>query len=83
MNIYIGNLPKDFEPPVITPKTEIRSKINDVFKNVDWTDQNWSVYDDEGFSIEFSLAGDEPVNSFTLHERGNGKNPNPGKGGQR
>lgn len=72
-----NNLPNDFMPPNIGDKAYIREKINQVFHNTDWSDKNWGVYDGKGFSIEFSLSAEEPLNSFTLLVRGNG-NPLPG-----
>jgi len=50
----------------------LRQRIADFLPGVDWSDQTWGIYDGSGFSIEFNVGKDEPIDSMMLHVRGGG-----------
>jgi hypothetical protein len=68
----VAELPTDFAPEVIGPATAIRDVINSAFPHVDWSNPVWGIYMAADYSLEFSLANIESVNTFSVYVRGTG-----------
>lgn len=54
------------------PAAEVRDAVSAVLLGVDWSDCTWGLYGGDGFSIEFNVGGDDPIQSMMLHVRGGG-----------
>ncbi|MGB3295145.1 MAG: hypothetical protein WBB01_19350 [Phormidesmis sp.] len=39
---------------------------------MDWSDPTWGLYSGNGYSIEFSIGDDDPIQDMMLHVRGGG-----------
>lgn len=51
---------------------QVRAAISAALRTVDWSDPAWGLYSGDGFSIEFSVGREDPVQSIMLHVRGGG-----------
>jgi hypothetical protein len=51
---------------------EVRRNIAAALPGVDWRDPTWGLYDGDGFSIEFNVGQDDPIQNMMLHVRGGG-----------
>ena len=51
---------------------EVRRKISLCLPETDWSDPNWGAYEGDGFTCEFNLGADDPVDGFMIHVRGGG-----------
>lgn len=60
----------DFRP--LGAAHQVRQDISSHLAEVDWTDASWGRYEGDGFSIEFNVGGDDPIQSAMLHVRGGG-----------
>src|SRR5690348_1964040 len=67
----LDDLAKDRMLPLGTT-SEVRAAISAGLPNVDWSDPSWGLYAGSGFSIEFSIGKDDPVQNIMLHVRGGG-----------
>jgi hypothetical protein len=69
----VEDIPQDFRPNPILP----RSRIFEVFKEVapftDFSDPNWWRVQCDVFSIEVNINAEDPSCGFTLHIRGSGE----------
>ncbi len=50
----------------------VRESVSATIPTVDWTDPAWGVFDGDGFSIEFNVGKDDPIQNMMLHVRGGG-----------
>jgi hypothetical protein len=50
----------------------VRERISAILPDVDWTDPAWGIYLGDGFSIEFNVGSDDPIENMMLHVRGGG-----------
>jgi hypothetical protein len=66
----ISDIPDDFEPRPIGPRSRILDAIKAVAPLADLSNPEWIVIDGEGFSIEGDLGQEEEVESFAFHVRG-------------
>lgn len=64
---------KDYQPPILGKRSDLISKLSEIFSNLDFTDENWGVMNGDGFSIEFNIGSEEDVYSIMLHIRGGGE----------
>jgi len=64
-------VPDDFRPtrPLCT-HAELVAKIQAIAPETDFSDPAWGVLDGDGFSIEFNVGTDDPVEQMMLHVRG-------------
>jgi hypothetical protein len=69
----IGEIPKDYKPPPLGPRSEIIAKISSIFPQTDFSDRSWGTLTVPGCHIEFSMGSDQVINSFAMHVRGAGK----------
>jgi hypothetical protein len=60
----------DCEP--LGPAAEVRERIAALLPGVDWSDPTWGLYAGNGFSIEFNVGDDDPIDNVMLHIRGGG-----------
>lgn len=52
-------------------RDEIIKVIENVFRDVDFTDKSWGMLDRDDYSIEFNMGGDNiSIDSIMLHVRG-------------
>ena len=51
---------------------QVRAAISAALPDVDWSDPTWGLYEGDGFSIEFNVGDDDPIQSMMLHVRGGG-----------
>lgn len=65
----VSEIPADFSPRTLGPRTEIIAKIKEVVPTADFSDPSWGLVDGPGYSIEISL-GDDEVNCFAFHVHG-------------
>jgi hypothetical protein len=65
-----SEMPNDFRPDPIGSLEEVRKSLHDALPDIDFGDPSWGVLDGRGWSIEFSIGRNEPVESVTLHVRG-------------
>lgn len=54
------------------PAADVRKQISSLLPGVDWSDPTWGCYEGDGFSIEFSVGADDPIDNMMLHVRGGG-----------
>ncbi len=52
--------------------SDVREAISAALPTVDWSDPTWGGYLGEGFSIEFNMGNDDPIQDMMLHVRGGG-----------
>jgi hypothetical protein len=60
----------DFNP--LGPADEVRDKLSSHLPGIDWSDPAWGIFRGDGFSIEFNVLEDDPIQSIMLHVRGGG-----------
>jgi len=58
----------DFEP--LGPAAVVRQKLSELLPGIDWSDPTWGIYRGDGFSIEFNVGEDDPIENIGLHVRG-------------
>src|SRR5690242_2439955 len=51
---------------------DVRTSISAALPDVDWSDHTWGLYGGNGFSIEFNVGDDDPIQNIMLHVRGGG-----------
>ena len=68
--VSVADIPDDFEPGPIGSRSDVTTKILEVFPSTDFTDPNWGIIDGPDWSIEVSVSEREPCTGFALHVRG-------------
>lgn len=68
----VAEIPHDFKPVDLGPRSELIRKIQSVVPSADFTDPSWGQIETSDFSVEVSLGEEEPINSIMLHIRGGG-----------
>lgn len=66
----IDEIPKDFHPRPLGPRSQIIATIAALYPQCNFSDPSWGTLQLPGCSIEFSLGKDEDVKSFAMHVRG-------------
>jgi hypothetical protein len=54
------------------PAAEVRASISSKLPRTSWDDPAWGVFEGDGFSIEFNVGEDDPIDDMMLHVRGGG-----------
>jgi hypothetical protein len=54
------------------PAVQVRDGVSAVLSGVDWSDRTWGLYGGDGFSIEFNVGDEDPIQNMMLHVRGGG-----------
>jgi hypothetical protein len=65
-----GDIPSDFKPADLGPRSEIIRKIRDIVPFANFEDPAWGQVDGPGFSIEINLGAEPIVHGFAFHARG-------------
>jgi hypothetical protein len=60
----------DYAP--LGPAAEVRQHVSLLLPGVDWSNPTWGIYGEDGFSIEFNVGKEDPIESMMLHVRGSG-----------
>ncbi len=68
----LDHLPDDWRPEPLGSGEEVRRRISAHLPGVDWSDPAWGLYGGDGFTFEFNVGREEPVESFAVHVRGGG-----------
>src|SRR4051812_33315008 len=72
----LGEWPVSDDPahglPCLGTGDEVRSRISAHLPGVDWSTPAWGLYGGDGFTFEFSVGPEEPVDHFAVHVRGGG-----------
>lgn len=55
------------------PAAQVRAAVSAVLAGVDWSDHTWGLYGGDGFSIEFNVGKEDPIQNMMLHVRGGGE----------
>ena len=63
-------LPKDWQPGPVGPKKDLIAKILEILPTTNFSDPTWGQYAGEGFSVEFNVGSEDPIESIMLHVRG-------------
>lgn len=67
----VTDIADDFTPrPLQIPKEDLIRAIRSRWHDADTSDTAWVIAQHDDWSIEFSLGGEDPVDSFALHVRG-------------
>lgn len=66
----VADIPDDFCPSTLGPRTELIAAIRNVLPGTVFSDPAWGVLDEADYSIEFNMGNDEEVGSIMLHIRG-------------
>jgi hypothetical protein len=51
---------------------DVRAGIAAALPQTSWDDPTWGIFDGDGFSIEFNVGDDDPIDNMMLHVRGGG-----------
>ena len=66
-------LPEDWMPGNICTHKYLKNEIIKLFPKINNDDSSWMMLDEETYSIEFNVGEDDPINTITLHVRGDDK----------
>lgn len=70
--ITIEEIPRDYEPVPLGSVAEILDRLQAAFVDLDLSDPTWGDLERAGWSIEFNIGREDPVQSIMLHVRGGG-----------
>jgi hypothetical protein len=68
----IDEIPDDFTPAPLGPRSEVITDILRVVPDIDFTDSTWGMLERPTFSIEFNMGSEAICSGFMLHVRGGG-----------
>src|ERR1700746_942605 len=68
----IEDIPQDFQPGPILPRTRIVEVFKEGAPCTDFSDPKWWRIRCDGFSIEVNIGVEDPSNGIALHIRGSG-----------
>ena len=81
-DVMIFNLRGASPPPIeqmqegdyesLGPADDVRQRISSLLSGIDWSNPTWGIYEGDGFSIEFNVGQDDPIDTMMLHVRGGG-----------
>ena len=66
----IDDIPTDFVPQSLGPRSTIIAKILEVVPSADFSDPAWGQIEAETWSIEVNLGANDTCDSFAFHVRG-------------
>jgi hypothetical protein len=64
---------EDSDYETLGPAADVRQRLSELLPGVDWSDTTWGIYEGDGFSIEFNVGDDDPIENMMLHVRGGGE----------
>src|SRR5688500_6538165 len=68
--VRVADIPEDFQALPLGPRRDVVEAIADAFPMVRASDPTWMTIDDPRFRIEIAVVGDDPIDTITLHIRG-------------
>ena len=68
----MGNLPDDHKPDPLGSASTVRMSISQNLPGVDWSDPTYGIYRGDGFTVEFPIRDQDPIDLLMLHVRGGG-----------
>lgn len=68
----VSEIPDDFTPEPLGPRSQLIETIREVAPTVDFTDPTWGELVTQDFVIEFNMGRDDIVDSIMLDVRGGG-----------
>jgi hypothetical protein len=68
----VDEIPDDFRPSPLGPRSQVISDIQRVIPDVDFTDPSWGMLDRPTFTIEFNMGSEDICDGYMLHVRGGG-----------
>ena len=68
--VTLEEIPDDFQPSPLGPRSEVIARILQAVPGVDFTDPSWGMLQRDSFSIEFNMGPEEICTGFMLHVRG-------------
>ena len=68
----MGELAKDYKPPVLGTREELIAKIKQLLPQLDSSNPEWCVLDAGDFSIEINMGEKEETDCITCHIHGSG-----------
>jgi hypothetical protein len=71
----VTEIPDDFVPGAIGRRASVVEAITTVAPDVDFSDPAWGRIVGPGYSVEVSIPGDDPIESFAFHLRGGEMEP--------
>lgn len=66
----VADVPEDFKPLPLGARRDVVEAIADAFPMVRATDPTWFTVDDPHYRVEIAVVGDDPIDTITLHIRG-------------
>ena len=66
----VADISDDFRPGPLGGLAEVTAMIRDFEPTIDFTDPLWWRLEGLGFSIEFNVGDDDPLEAIALHVRG-------------
>jgi hypothetical protein len=66
----LGDVPEDFAPGPLDSRANLIRRIKEVAPTANFSDPAWGTLDTPSFSVEFNVGDKDPVQSLTLHVRG-------------
>src|SRR5688572_25868802 len=66
----IDEIPDDFRPASLGPRSQVIAEILAVVPDVDFSDPSWGLLNRATFSIEFNMGSKDVCEGFMLHVRG-------------
>src|SRR5258705_12355997 len=66
----VADIPDDFKPSTIAPRSVIVEAIAAAAPGVDFSDPAWGFIEADEYSIEVNIREADPVDSFAFHVRG-------------
>src|SRR4051812_22324668 len=68
--LSVDDIPPDFKPRPLGPRTYILRRIQDLIPDADFSDPCRGTFAGPGFSVEFNIGDALEIDSFALHVRG-------------
>lgn len=63
---------QQWDPSPLGTIAEVHSRIDSHLPGVDWSDPTWGFYAGDGFTFEFNVGSEEPIQVVSVHVRGGG-----------
>jgi hypothetical protein len=68
----VAEMPADWKGAMLGRAAAVREAISAALPGVDWSEPTWGRFEGNGFSFEFNMGKDDPVDGFMIHVRGAG-----------
>lgn len=68
----VEDMTDDWKPLPLGSKGDVQAKVSAAIPGIRWGDDGWGDYEQNSLSLEFDLAGPDPLDGFMIHIRGGG-----------